>query len=46
MLDNMGYDPKAGTYSSGEKYYVATIARGTWTVVITFEVSGDKTRSG
>ena len=42
MLDNMGFDPKAGTYTSGEKYYIITIVRDTWTVGITFEVSSDK----
>jgi hypothetical protein len=43
MLENMGYEPKVGDYTSGAKFVFLSIKRGTWTFAITFDLGGDKT---
>lgn len=44
MLENMGYEPKAGQYSDGAKYLTVAIPRGTWTFAIGFDLSPDKSQ--
>lgn len=44
MLENMGYEPKAGKYNDGTKYLTVSIARGTWTFAIGLDLSPDKSQ--